>query len=202
MRFSPLITVIVSFTQLNLCWKGSLPLLRKRLLPVHKMFLSMKKYHLCSFSVNVFKKTHKVDLFVCGDTLSLIAHPSGIIMSPPTRNTYWLGVITSTKYFLVSTSSHFASLCLELSFLSPRVALGNFSDYSSLVLLCGSVPLRVFSSVFASSSSILFLFFFFLVIFFFIDERSISVADLLLTATTFFISFFCFFSIFNGVQKC
>ena len=87
------------------------------------------------------QKKHKVDLFVCGDTLSLIAHPSGIIMSPPTRNTYWLGVITSTKYFLVSTSSHFASLCLELSFLSPRVTLGNFSDYSSLVLLCGSVSL-------------------------------------------------------------
>ena len=60
--------------------------------------------------------------------------------SPPTKNTYWLGVIPSTNYFLVSTSSHFASSCL------------------------------------------------------FIDERSISLADLLLTATTFFLSFFCFFS--------
>ena len=41
-------------------------------------------------------------------------------MSPPTKNTYCLGVITSTKSFLVSTSSHFASSWLELSFLTHR----------------------------------------------------------------------------------
>ena len=40
---------------------------------------------------------------------------------------------------------------------------------------------------------------FFLSIFFFIDKCSISVADVLLTAKTFFLFFF---SIFNGVQKC
>ena len=60
-------------------------------------------------------------------------------MRPPSKNTHLLGVITSTKHFLVSTSSHFASSCLELSFLSPRIAFGNFSYYSPLVLICISV---------------------------------------------------------------
>ena len=120
-------------------------------------------------------------------------------MSPPTKNTYWLGVITSTKSFFVSTSSHFASSCLELSFLSPRVAFGNFSDYSSLMFICISFSfLRILLSLCFFFNSVSF---FFLDISFFLDIRSISVADLLLTATTVFLSFFYFFSIFLIVCK-
>ena len=102
-------------------------------------------------------------------------------MSPPTKHTYWLGVITT--FCLVSTSYYFASSSLELSFLSLSVVFGNFSDYSSLVLIC----ILVFFIFFNSLS------FFFLSIFFLIGKRSVSVADLLLTATAFFLSFFCFF---------
>ena len=112
-----------------------------------------------------------------------------IIMSPPTKNTYWLVI---TTFFLVPTSSYFTSSSLELSFLSLRVVFGNFSDYSPLVLICISVFFIFFNS----------LSFFFLAIFFLIDKRSISVADLLFTATAFLLSFFCFFLINNCVQKC
>ena len=118
-------------------------------------------------------------------------------MSPLTKNTYWLGVSTSTKYFLVSTSSHFASSFLELSFLSQRVALGNFSDYSSLVLLCGSVSLsRVllrFCFCFNSFS------FFLLSCHFLFHRRELySCGGFTLHGN----DFLAFLSIFDGVQKC
>ena len=58
-------------------------------------------------------------------------------MSPPHKNAYWLGVITT--FCLVSTSSYFASSSIEFSFLSERIAFRNFFDYSPLVLICISV---------------------------------------------------------------
>ena len=71
MRFSPLIMVIVSLTQL--CWKSSLPVLRKRLLPVPKIF-SSKKNISCQFIFSkCIQKYTEYDLFVCGDTLCLMA---------------------------------------------------------------------------------------------------------------------------------
>ena len=89
-------------------------------------------------------------------------------MSPPTKNTYWIGVITT--FCLVSTSYYFASSSFKLSFLSPHVALGNFSDYSPLVLICISVSFSRVLLRFCFFCDSLFLLSFH---FFFLDIRSI-----------------------------
>ena len=53
--------------------KSSLPLLRKRLLPVPKIF-SSKKNIICQFIFSKCIQKHtEYDLFVCGDTLCLMA---------------------------------------------------------------------------------------------------------------------------------
>ena len=111
-------------------------------------------------------------------------------MSPPTKNTYCLGVIPSTNYFLVSTSSHFASSCLELSFLSPRIAFGNFSDYSPLVLICISVSFSrvLFRFCFFCNSLFLLSFHFFL-----LRHLFHFLGDLVWAVTTFLSSFSAYF---------
>ena len=124
---------------------------------------------------------------------------SWITMSPPTKNTSWLGIIAT--FCFVSISSYFASSCLELPFFSIRIAFGNFSDYSPVVLIVLQFLFRVLSFIFASSS-----------ILFFSSSLPFSfwsTSVLLLWRMyswrqrfSFFFSFFVFFLIFNGVQKC
>ena len=109
-------------------------------------------------------------------------------MSPPTKNTYWLGVITT--FCLFSTSYYFASPCLELSFLSPRIAFGNFSDYSPLVLICISVSFSRVLLRFCFFCNSLFLLSFH---FFFLDIRSIF-GGFGLGSNDFLVFFFCLFS--------
>ena len=73
-------------------------------------------------------------------------------------NTYWMGVVTTTCLVRFSTSSYFVSSFAELSFASPRVALGIFFDSSSLALLSASASfLPGFPLPYWASSSILFL---------------------------------------------
>ena len=101
-------------------------------------------------------------------------------MSPPNKNAYWLGVITT--FCLVSTSSYFASSSIEFSFLSQRIAFRNFFDYSPLVLICISVS---FSFVLLRFC---FFFFFFnsLSFHFLLAKHSFHFrGDLVWTATTF-----------------
>ena len=63
--------VIVLLTQL--CWKSSLPVLRKRLLPVPKIF-SSKKNIICQFIFSKCIQKHtEYNIFLCSDTLCLMA---------------------------------------------------------------------------------------------------------------------------------
>ena len=76
------------------------------------------------------QKHTKCDLFVCGDTLSLMACGYSL------RRLFMNYNEPTNQEFLVSTS-YFASSCLELSFLSPRISFGNL-----LWLLLFGVALR------------------------------------------------------------
>ena len=139
MRFSQLITVIVSLTQLF--WKSSL------------LFI-YEKYYLCSFFVNVIIQKHtKYDLFVCGDTLSLMACGYSLRRlfmnyNEPTHPEY---VLAGSDY------KHFFSFCFLMSWTFFPFTTHQFGESSLVITLwcCFAVPFlfRVFSSMFASSSS-------------------------------------------------
>ena len=79
--------------------------------------------------MNVFKKHTKYDLFVCGDTLSLMAYVYSLrrLFMNYNESTHQEYVLAGSDYNhlfgFYFTSSHFASSCVELSFLSPNIAL-------------------------------------------------------------------------------
>ena len=171
----------------------SVPLLRKRLLPgFPKIFTSKKNIIPYVFIFNKYIQEHtEYDLFVCGDTLGLMACGYSLrrLFMNYNEPTYQQHSSAGSDYKHLFFGFFLFSFCSSLWRISLIIPL----------CCCFAVPflLCVFSSVFASAS-ILLLFFFFLVIFFFIDESSISVADLLFTATT-FLPFYSFLMVYKNV---
>ena len=149
------------------------------------------------FSKCIQKHT-EYDIFLCGDTLCLMASVYSLrrLCMNYNESTHQEYVLTRSDYNLLFVF-YFLLFYFLKSWTFFPFTTRRFREF--LRLLPFGVDLY-FS--FFLSSSILFLSFFFLAIFFLIDKRSVSVVDLLCTATAFFLSFFCFFLINNCVQKC
>jgi len=118
-----------------------------------------------------------------------------ITMSPPTKNTYWLQPLFGFYLFL------FTSSCLEVSLLSPGIAFGNLSDFP---LWCW---FNLYFSVFFACSPLFLLllqFSFFLLSCHSLFHRQAFYfcGGFTLGCNNFLLPLFCFFSTFNGAQKC
>ena len=130
-------TAIISFSQLF--WKSSLPILRKRLLPLHKMFSFMKILSVLIFSKCIQKHQNMI-CFVSGDTVSVrdcVYSFRRVLISynEPTQQEY---ILTGSDYSHLF-GFYFFSSCFLMSwtfFPFTTRHFGDFSIYSSLVLLC------------------------------------------------------------------